>query len=227
VHGDIKPANLFLSSPMHVKVGDFGMACRAGVRKGTSGTPNYMAPELLVGKSVGNRDPPPPPPPPLPCPGGLRRRGGALVTGSAYRMHGSGTTGMSVGPLVARVRRVRTPVRPAAVSGAGARPRIGRVPAVGPVRSRTRAALRTECEVPSRTAARTGATARLCVRVRVCACVGCGMSACVCVRARPAGSRRSERGHTRRRPALDLREASRYPLEAHPRLRRSSRDSSR
>ena len=52
VHGDIKPANLFLSGAMHVKVGDFGMACRAGVRKGTSGTPNYMAPELLDGKEV-------------------------------------------------------------------------------------------------------------------------------------------------------------------------------
>ena len=52
VHGDIKPSNLFLSSSMQICIGDFGLSLLAGTCAGVSGTPNYIAPELLTGKKV-------------------------------------------------------------------------------------------------------------------------------------------------------------------------------
>ena len=55
VHRDLKLGNLFLNDKMEVKVGDFGLATKLdfdGERKRTiCGTPNYIAPEVLEGKS--------------------------------------------------------------------------------------------------------------------------------------------------------------------------------
>jgi polo-like kinase 1 len=55
IHRDLKLGNLFLNEKMEVKVGDFGLATKLdfdGERKRTvCGTPNYIAPEVLDGKS--------------------------------------------------------------------------------------------------------------------------------------------------------------------------------
>ena len=55
IHRDIKLANIFISDKMEVKIGDFGLAAKLefeGERKKTiCGTPNYIAPEILEGKS--------------------------------------------------------------------------------------------------------------------------------------------------------------------------------
>ena len=49
IHGDIKPANLFLSKQEIVKLGDFGLARRVNDEEGSlvKGTTRYMAPELV------------------------------------------------------------------------------------------------------------------------------------------------------------------------------------
>jgi len=55
IHRDLKLGNLFLDTGMHVKVGDFGLATRVTFpeerKKTICGTPNYIAPEILEGKS--------------------------------------------------------------------------------------------------------------------------------------------------------------------------------
>jgi len=55
IHRDLKLGNLFLDNDLKVKVGDFGLATRvthAEERKRTiCGTPNYIAPEILDGKT--------------------------------------------------------------------------------------------------------------------------------------------------------------------------------
>ena len=55
IHRDLKLGNLFLSENMELKVGDFGLATKLefdGERKRTvCGTPNYIAPEILEGKT--------------------------------------------------------------------------------------------------------------------------------------------------------------------------------
>lgn len=55
IHRDIKLGNLLLNDKMEVKLGDFGLASKleyAGERKRTiCGTPNYIAPEILDGKT--------------------------------------------------------------------------------------------------------------------------------------------------------------------------------
>ena len=55
IHRDLKLGNLFLTDKMELKVGDFGLAAKLdyeGERKRTvCGTPNYIAPEILDGKS--------------------------------------------------------------------------------------------------------------------------------------------------------------------------------
>ena len=55
IHRDLKLGNLFISEKMEIKVGDFGLATKLefdGERKRTvCGTPNYIAPEILEGKS--------------------------------------------------------------------------------------------------------------------------------------------------------------------------------
>ncbi|KAK0401618.1 hypothetical protein QR680_015878 [Steinernema hermaphroditum] len=50
IHRDLKLGNLFLTSNMIVKIGDFGLATRVEegeLKKGLCGTPNYTAPEML------------------------------------------------------------------------------------------------------------------------------------------------------------------------------------
>ena len=55
IHRDLKLGNLFINDQMQIKVGDFGLAAKIdfdGERKRTiCGTPNYIAPEVLDGKS--------------------------------------------------------------------------------------------------------------------------------------------------------------------------------
>lgn len=55
IHRDLKLGNLFLNDKMEIKVGDFGLATKLdfdGERKRTiCGTPNYIAPEVLEGKT--------------------------------------------------------------------------------------------------------------------------------------------------------------------------------
>ena len=55
IHRDLKLGNLFISGKMEIKVGDFGLATKLefdGERKRTvCGTPNYIAPEILEGKT--------------------------------------------------------------------------------------------------------------------------------------------------------------------------------
>ena len=55
IHRDLKLGNLFLSEKMEIKIGDFGLATKIdfeGERKRTiCGTPNYIAPEILEGKT--------------------------------------------------------------------------------------------------------------------------------------------------------------------------------
>ena len=55
IHRDLKLANLFLTENMILKLGDFGLATKIefdGERKRSlCGTPNYIAPEVLDGKT--------------------------------------------------------------------------------------------------------------------------------------------------------------------------------
>jgi polo-like kinase 1 len=55
IHRDLKLGNLFLTDKMELKIGDFGLATKLefeGERKRTvCGTPNYIAPEILDGKT--------------------------------------------------------------------------------------------------------------------------------------------------------------------------------
>ena len=55
IHRDLKLANIFITENMQVKLGDFGLATQLefdGERKHTlCGTPNYIAPEILEGKT--------------------------------------------------------------------------------------------------------------------------------------------------------------------------------
>ena len=55
IHRDVKLGNLFLSSTMDIKLGDFGLAARIGFegerRRTVCGTPNYIAPEILESKN--------------------------------------------------------------------------------------------------------------------------------------------------------------------------------
>ena len=54
IHRDLKLGNLFLNDKMEIKLGDFGLATKLdfdGEKKRTiCGTPNYIAPEVLVKK---------------------------------------------------------------------------------------------------------------------------------------------------------------------------------
>jgi serine/threonine protein kinase len=55
IHRDLKLGNLFIDSNMCIKVGDFGLATALSHpderRKTICGTPNYIAPEILEGKT--------------------------------------------------------------------------------------------------------------------------------------------------------------------------------
>jgi polo-like kinase 1 len=52
IHRDLKLGNLFLDDNMMIKVGDFGLAvkldCKNERRKSVCGTPNYIAPEVII-----------------------------------------------------------------------------------------------------------------------------------------------------------------------------------
>ncbi|KAJ9113209.1 hypothetical protein QFC22_006048 [Naganishia vaughanmartiniae] len=58
MHRDLKLGNVFLDKRMNVQVGDFGLAAliekEGDRRKTVCGTPNYIAPEVLYGKSEGH-----------------------------------------------------------------------------------------------------------------------------------------------------------------------------
>jgi hypothetical protein len=49
LHGDVKPSNLLIGLNNRLKLGDFGLARRAGAGDGSllKGTPKYMAPEVM------------------------------------------------------------------------------------------------------------------------------------------------------------------------------------
>ena len=55
IHRDLKLANLFLTDKLELKLGDFGLAAKLSKegerRKTFCGTPNYIAPEILDGKT--------------------------------------------------------------------------------------------------------------------------------------------------------------------------------
>lgn len=55
IHRDLKLGNLFINDKMELKLGDFGLATKLdfdGEKKKTiCGTPNYIAPEILDGKT--------------------------------------------------------------------------------------------------------------------------------------------------------------------------------
>ncbi|CAG9336240.1 unnamed protein product [Blepharisma stoltei] len=55
IHRDIKPENLVLDSRGYVKIADFGIAKRIGpwLERESSGTPGYMAPEVMCSKMHG------------------------------------------------------------------------------------------------------------------------------------------------------------------------------
>lgn len=54
IHRDLKLGNLFLSENMELKIGDFGLSEKVMYegekKKSMSGTPNYIAPEILLSK---------------------------------------------------------------------------------------------------------------------------------------------------------------------------------
>ena len=59
LHRDIKPANIFLDSHQNIKIGDFGLAKELSTAKTHTqtnvGTPFYMSPELINGRSYDER----------------------------------------------------------------------------------------------------------------------------------------------------------------------------
>jgi serine/threonine protein kinase len=58
IHGDVKPANIFVTEDGHIKLGDFGIARFATQVSGTGklvGTPAYLSPEQIKGEAQDHR----------------------------------------------------------------------------------------------------------------------------------------------------------------------------
>ena len=58
IHGDVKPANIFVTDEGHIKLGDFGIARFATQLSGSGrlvGTPAYLSPEQIKGESQDHR----------------------------------------------------------------------------------------------------------------------------------------------------------------------------
>jgi serine/threonine protein kinase len=58
IHGDVKPANIFVTEEGHIKLGDFGIARFATQLSGTGrivGTPAYLSPEQIKGETQDHR----------------------------------------------------------------------------------------------------------------------------------------------------------------------------
>jgi serine/threonine-protein kinase len=58
IHGDVKPANIFVTDEGHIKLGDFGIARYATQVSGTGklvGTPAYLSPEQIHGGAQDHR----------------------------------------------------------------------------------------------------------------------------------------------------------------------------
>jgi len=58
IHGDVKPANIFVTEEGHIKLGDFGIARFATQVSGTGrlvGTPAYLSPEQIKGEAQDHR----------------------------------------------------------------------------------------------------------------------------------------------------------------------------
>ena len=58
IHGDVKPANIFVTDEGHIKLGDFGIARFATQLSGTGklvGTPAYLSPEQIKGETQDHR----------------------------------------------------------------------------------------------------------------------------------------------------------------------------
>lgn len=58
IHGDVKPANIFVTAEGHIKLGDFGIARFATQLSGTGklvGTPAYLSPEQIKGETQDHR----------------------------------------------------------------------------------------------------------------------------------------------------------------------------
>jgi serine/threonine protein kinase len=58
IHGDVKPANIFVTDEGHIKLGDFGIARFATQLSGSGnlvGTPAYLSPEQIKGEAQDHR----------------------------------------------------------------------------------------------------------------------------------------------------------------------------
>jgi serine/threonine-protein kinase len=58
IHGDVKPANIFVTEDGHIKLGDFGIARFATQLSGSGnlvGTPAYLSPEQIKGETQDHR----------------------------------------------------------------------------------------------------------------------------------------------------------------------------
>lgn len=53
LHRDLKPENILLDADGHIKITDFGLSKTAKLSYSFCGTPEYLAPEILLGQGYG------------------------------------------------------------------------------------------------------------------------------------------------------------------------------